>query len=368
MGFARTAIEGRVVTARASPTLELANNVAAARARGEEAWSLSTPSFPDFSAAFQPDPSWTKLTPAEGLPDLRAAAQSQFFGHWTLPDHRCLITAGAKAGLFSALRSTLAPGTRVIVPTPTWPSYSDLCDAAHLTPVFFPTSAETGFTLDLGKLEALIASENPGAILVSNPCNPTGRILPGDSLENLLHLCDKHAILLMLDQSFSNVVSDQTVWRNSRAPASGNLILFDSFSKNHLLQGARVAAAMIPERLAGDFVATHQTIVSAAPTPGQKMALAALSGENPPSLDRQRAMARDFITTMGWSHTPQEGTFYFFPRVPDIQAFEAFARQKNVYVLTGDAFGAGFEDHLRLCFGKSEDELAKVFDLLRKAS
>ena len=356
------------MTTRASPTLELANTVAAARARGEEAWSLSTPSLPDISAVFHTDSSWTKLTPAEGLPELRAAAQSRFFGHWHLPDHYCVITAGAKAGLYSALRSTLAPGARVIVPTPTWPSYSDLCDAAHLTPVFFPTTADTGFTLDLIKLEALIKSENPSAILLSNPCNPTGRILPGNSLENLVDLCDRYTIFLLLDQSFSNIVSDKTMWVNSRAVGSGNLILFDSFSKNHLLQGARVAAAMVPERLAEEFMATHQTIVSAAPTPGQKMALDALAGDNPPSLDRQRAMTRDFIDAMGWTQTPQEGTFYFFPRVPDIMAFKAFARQRNVYMLTGDAFGAGYENHLRLCFGKSEDELAKVFDLLQDAS
>ncbi len=95
------------------------------------------------------------------------------------------------------------------------------------------------------------------------------------------------------------------------------------------------------------------------------MALAAFAGDASAPLDRQRAMTYDFISSMGWDHSPQEGTFYFFPRIPDIEAFEAFARERNIYMLTGAAFGSGCENHLRLCFGKSEGELAHIFDLLR---
>lgn len=353
------------MTARASPTLELANSIAVARSRGEEAWSLSTPSFPDTPALPAPDQSWTRLTPAEGLPELRAQARARFFGHWDLPDHSCIITAGAKAGLFCALRASLSPGTRVILPTPTWPSYADICALAHVTPVFLPTRTKTGFALDLDKLEQVIKQHRPGAIILANPCNPTGRILPPESVAGLQQLCDRHTMLLMLDQSFSNVVYDHDAWRASKTGASQNTLLFDSFSKNHLLQGARVAATMVPKRLAKTFVATHQTIISAAPSPGQKMALAAFAGDASAPLDHQRAMTYDFISSMGWDHSPQEGTFYFFPRIPDIEAFEAFAREKNIYMLTGAAFGSGCENHMRLCFGKSEGELAHIFDLLR---
>lgn len=352
--------------ARASPTLELANRVAAARARGEEAWSLSTPSFADPPGLPVPDASWAKLTPAMGLPELRDQARAAFFGHWRLPDHRCVITAGAKAGLFSALRAGVAPGSRVLVPTPAWPSYADLCEAAMVTPVFLPTSHAAGFAPDLGQVEDAIRAQSPGALILANPCNPTGRILPGPAVQALVDLCSAHDVLLMLDQSFSNIVFDADAWRASVARPTGRLLLFDSFSKHHLLQGARVAAAMIPEPMAEAFVALHQTLLSAAPTPGQKMALSALANPEPPlSLDLQRAMALAFIDAMGWQTAPQEGTFYFFPQVPNIAEFVAFAQSRNVHMLTGDAFGAGYGDHLRLSFGKSEAELAQILDILR---
>lgn len=367
MRTACASTKSRIVTARASPTLELANAVATARARGEQAWSLSTPSFPDPPILPTPDASWAKLTPAMGLPELREKSHAQFFGHWRLPGHRCVITAGAKAGLFATLRATLAPGARVILPTPAWPSYVDICEAAHLIPVTVPTSAETGFALDFETLEAVVRDKAPGAIIIANPCNPTGRILPKAELRALAALCKKHEVLLMLDQSFSNVIFDHDAWRLSVVAAEDNIILFDSFSKNHVLQGARVGAVMIPEHFADDVVAMHQTILSAAPTPGQKMALATLDSDAKPlSLDRQRQMSRAFIDDMGWQTHSQGGTFYFFPRVPNIAEFVAFARERNIHMLTGDAFCAGCEDHLRLCFGKSEEELEQILDLLKR--
>lgn len=354
--------------ARASPTLELAATVAAARARGEEAWSLSTPSFPDPPALPTPNASWARLTPAMGLPALRDAARAHFFGHWHLPGHLCIITAGAKAGLFATLRAVLTPGSRVILPTPAWPSYVDICEAAHLHPVTVPTTAESGFALDFGALEAALRGHPPGALILANPCNPTGRILPQAELQRLAGLCHTHGVLLMLDQSFSNIIFDHDAWRRSVVDGGADhILLFDSFSKNHLLQGARVAAAMLPEHLTEAVVAMHQTILSAAPTPGQNMALAALGhGAPPPALGTQRDMARAFIDEMGWQTPPQGGTFYFFPRVPDIAAFVARARKRNIHMLTGDAFGTGCDAHLRLCFGKSKEELGQILDMLRK--
>lgn len=355
------------MSTRASPTLELAATVAAARARGEDAWSLSTPSFPDPPALPTPDASWARLTPAKGLPELREAARAQFFGHWHLPDHQCIITAGAKAGLFAALRAGLAQGSRVILPTPAWPSYVDICEAAHLRPITLPTSAEKGFELDFEALETAVRDHTPGALILANPCNPTGRILPAAELRTLADMCRAHNVLLMLDQSFSNIIFDRTAWHASVVAGTDHILLFDSFSKNHLLQGARVAVAMLPAHLADAVVSMHQSILSAAPTPGQKMALAALGNDTPaPTLAPQREMARLFIDEMGWHAPAQSGTFYFFPRVPDIETFASFARQRKIHMLTGDAFGAGCAAHLRLCFGKSEEELGHILDMLRQ--
>lgn len=353
---------------RRSPTLQLASDIEQARARGNEVWSLSTPTFPAPRDLPQVDATWVRLSHPKGLPELRERARAHFFGNWSLPDHGCVITAGAKAGLFATLRAALAPGSYVLVPTPSWPSYFDICAAAGVNGIAFETDLSSDFALDLDRLEHEAASSGAQAVMLANPCNPTGRIVPADELADLADLCRRLDMLLVLDQSFSQVIFDAPAWASSVVSNSDRLVLIDSFSKNNVLQGARVAAALVPKWLSETFVTVHQTIASAAPTPGQKLALHALdSGFSMPSLARQRAMARRFIGTRRWRTYDQEGTFYFFPEVPDIDAFTAFARSRNVFILTGEAFGTRYGRHFRFCFCRPEDELAHVIDLLSEA-
>ncbi len=347
---------------RPSPTLALARKVERARAEGGDAWSLSTPSFPVPESLPDVDMRWLKLSAPEGLPDLRARTQEVFFGRWDAPDHSCVITAGAKAGIFAVLQAALKPGARVLLPGPAWPSYEDLCRSAGFVPISLPRVPNT-FALD--RAELVSQAKSAGAIMLANPCNPTGRILPADELSALATLCKQNDMLLILDQSFSTVIFDQAAWRASVAPVFDRLVLIDSFSKNNLMQGARVAAALVPQTMKDDVIAAHQTIVSAAPTPGQYLALHALEhGHKMPDLSAQRARAEAFIAAQGWSCYPQQGSFYFFPKLPEREAFQERAERQGVFILAGSAFGAAYGDHFRLCFGKPLDELEAIFDRL----
>lgn len=145
-------------------------------------------------------------------------------------------------------------------------------------------------------------------------------------------------------------------------------MIVDSFSKNHVLQGARVAALAVPDWLVDAAATVHQTVVSAAPTPGQKLALHAIgAGRRLPRLDAQRGMVAEFIRARGWRCHDQGGTFYFFPEVPDIDAFTRRAAARNLYLIPGDAFGARYGRHFRFCFCKPEAELGTILDLLTEA-
>ena len=351
---------------RPSPTLALAREIEHARAEGRDAWSLSTPSFPVPTSLPAVEESWLKLSAPEGLPDLRASARAAFFGRWDAPDHSCVITAGAKAGIFAVLRAALKPGARVLLPGPAWPSYEDLCRSAGCAPVSLPRAAN-GFALDMTEMRA--QARDADAVMLANPCNPTGRILPADELAALASLCEQRQLLLVLDQSFSSVIFDQAAWRASVTSAFDRLVLIDSFSKNNLLQGARVAAALVPLAIKDDVIAAHQTIISAAPTPGQYLALHALKhGQSMPDLSAQRARAEAFIAQRGWSCYPQQGSFYFFPKLPDRKTFQERAAHHGVYILAGDAFGAAYGAHFRLCFAKPLDELETIFERLSEVS
>lgn len=354
---------------RRSPTLELAERVDRAQSEGRKAWSASTPVFPRPASLPEAHAGWTKLSPAEGLQELRELAEASFFQHWDLPDHKCIVTAGAKAAIFSTLRAVASPGRRVIIPVPAWPSYFDLCAIAGVEPVEFPLSADRDFQIDPARLEAVVRDTEARAIVLSNPANPTGRILGQDELNELARTSARHDCMLIIDQSFSGFIFDHARWRASTVRGHDNLVLVDSFSKNMALQGARVGIALLPERLHETVLSLHQTIVSAAPSPSQYMALHALRHHaRPADLDAQRKLALDLIRDLGWQCHDQGGTFYFFPRPPDVDRLRANAEKRDVFILTGEAFGGSFADHFRLCFGRDADELEMILDRLRKAA
>ena len=346
---------------RRSPTLALADQIEAARKAGQDVISLSTPSFPtEQSVETAPLGSGMRLSAPEGDPALRDEVRSGLFGHWHLPDHQVCITAGAKAALFSVLRSLPVSGAAVLVPGPAWPSYEDIVRLARHVPHPVWTDFVDGFRLDPDVLADQLRRTGARAVLLANPGNPTGRIHTQSELQGALDACRAADAVLVLDESFSEILFDAPAWATSVTAPDPALVIVNSFSKNHHLQGLRVAACLMHQSRMDDFVAVHQTLVSSAPSFGQAAALAALRGGPVANYAESREMSARIIARTGWACQPNQGSFYHFPRLPDAQAVLAQLRDAGLFALTGSTFGAPYGDHLRLCFGRPVAEMAEI--------
>lgn len=346
---------------RRSPTLALVDQMEAARQAGQDVISLSTPSFPpSVDLPLAPLSLGLRLSAPEGDPGLRQAARVGLFGRWELPDHDLCITAGAKAALFAILRVVDDPGARVIVSAPAWPSYDDIVRMAGHIPHAFWTRAEDGFRIDPAALSQLLTETGARAVLLANPGNPTGQIATRAELDGAMAACVAAGALLVLDESFSEIIADRQAWAESVTGSHPNLVVINSFSKNLHLQGQRVAACLIPSALREDFIAVHQALMSSAPSLGQAAALAALQAGTVVDYSAPRAIAVELLARAGWPSLVNQGTFYHFPRLPDLTGTLVRLRDVGLFGLTGDIFGAPYADHLRLCFGRPEAEMAEI--------
>lgn len=353
---------------RRSPTLALADQMESARLSGQDVLSLSTPSFPRTSEVpLAPLALGLRLTAPEGDPDLRKAARAGLFGRWILPEHHLCITAGAKSALFSILRSLPDVQARVLVPAPAWPSYDDIVRLAGHVPVPLWTSAEHGFRLDPVDLAAALTASGARAVLLANPGNPTGRIATPQELDGAREACAAAGALLVLDESFSEIIADPSAWAVSLTAPHPDLVVINSFSKNHHLQGQRVAACLLHASRWEPFVTVHQALVSSAPSLGQSAALAALQAGAVVDYAPARAIAIEIVRRAGWDCAPNQGTFYHFPRLADPAATMARLRDVGLYGLTGNIFGLPYGDHLRLCFGRPEAEMAEILRRIEAA-
>ena len=346
---------------RRSPTLGLVDEMEAARQVGQDVLSLSTPSFPHHpDLPLAPLSLGLRLSAPEGDPGLRHATRGALFGRWMLPEHELCITAGAKAALFAILRILGEPGERVIVTAPAWPSYDDIVRLAGHQPVAYQARYDEGFRVDPGALIRLLADSGARAVLLANPGNPTGMIATPAELDGAMAACAAAGALLVLDESFSELIADRQAWAHSVVEAHPNLVVINSFSKNHHLQGQRVAACMLHASLREDFIAVHQALMSSAPSLGQAAALAALQAGKVMDYSASRAISVDLIRRAGWSSLPNQGTFYHFPHLPDPADTLARLRIVGLFGLSGDIFGAPYGSHLRLCFGRPEAEMAEI--------
>ena len=231
-----------------------------------------------------------------------------------------------------------------------------------------PTAFSNGFNLEIDEIKQSYHKEKFRVIMFSNPNNPTGIIYDGDFLKQLDKFAQDCGFYVVIDQSFSKVIFDHDKWSKSRFHNSDRVIIVDSFSKNYLLQGARVAATLVPTHVTENFINIHQTILSAAPAPAQIMALQAMNKElSIPSLFEQREKTQNFLTKKKWDFIEQSGSFYFFPKILNMEAMEERAFRKGILLLQGSFFGKGYDDHFRLCFAKPMSELQIIFDKLDSA-
>jgi aspartate/methionine/tyrosine aminotransferase len=353
------------MTVRLSPTLSLAEEIDRARREGQSVLSLSTPTFPEITEAnAQEFPFSNKLTPAEGLNPLRKAAREQFFGRWVLPDHQLFISAGAKIAEFAAMRALLPEQSTVLIVCPAWPSYEDIVRMAGHRPVMLQLDAADDFAVRASAVAEAFESSGAAAMILSNPCNPTGRVHSGEELDILLAEAERRGAFLMVDESFSNVMFDAAAWQGAVTRPSENLLLFNSFSKNYHLQGLRVGVCMAHERIYKQVVAAHQTLMSSAPSLSQAAALATLRhADSLPASSTygaSRSIALDIVERSGWRCSPNQGTFYIFPRLPDAGQTLARMRAEGLFALRGDAFGSTYGDHFRFCFGRPEEEMLEI--------
>ena len=356
---------------RRSPTLALAGAIATARQTGETVYSLSTPTFPDRAGKIPADIRFgTTLTSGSGIEELRDLARTSLFPKWSLPEHECIIVGGAKSSIFSILRSTLPAGGRVLVVSPHWPSYEDLIDLAHLRPTFLETRSEEDFEIDGQRLRDALRETGAGAVICSNPGNPTGHVLGGHEVGTLCRETADAGAVLLLDESFSNIVFDVPKWHGSVCSPEDHVFVVNSFSKNYHLQGLRLGACLVHRDRSAPVIAAHQTLLSAAPTPSQNIALRliATAGDNSQDYAEQRRLMLGFAAAQGWPHLPTEGGFYLFPRVEHSDSFRRRLEARRVLSLPGETFGSSYGDHLRVCFGKPVAEILAMLEILAEVA
>ncbi len=269
-------------------------------------------------------------TPALGLPELRAAIARYYRERYRVevPASRIVITTGASGALLLAIGALIDPGDEVLMADPGYPCNRNFVRIMGGAPVEIPVGAESAYQL-LPEMVARHWTSRTRAVMVASPSNPTGTLMPADSLRSIIAFARERGGTVISDEIYHGLVYDGAC--ATALEFSDEVFVINSFSKYFNMTGWRLGWMVVPEACLREVDKLAQNVHLSAPTPAQHAALAAFAPGTIAILEQRRTefrVRRDFLVPA------LRGLGFQIPVVPQ-GAFYIYA---DCGALAGDSF------------------------------
>ncbi len=316
----------------------------------------------------------TRYTSNYGMLELReelAAMLHRRYGLTYDPKSELLVTVGVSEGVDLAMRTIIDPGDEVISPDPGYVAYEADVIFAGGVPVTVPTYAKYEFAVRASEIAPAITPRTK-MILIGNPNNPTGAVIPQVELEGIAKLAIEHDLIVAIDEVYSRLVYDHEHRSIASLPGMRErTILLDGFSKAYAMTGWRIGYVAAPAPILEAMLKIHQYAIMCAGTAPQEAALEALRhGEDDilmmhEAYARRRRMFVDGLNRIGLPCCEPRGAFYAFPYIGDLGLTdEEFAEkllfEEHVAVVPGSAFGSAGAGYVRCAYCSAFDQLEEA--------
>lgn len=290
-----------------------------------------------------------------------------------------IVTHGGIEALMSVFIALFNPSDEIVVLTPDY--------ASHITqtqivrhggiPTFVPlTETPEGWKLDPERLEGAI-TQRTKAILLCNPCNPTGKVYTLPELQEIARIALEYNLFIITDEIYEYFVFDgkKHISIGSLPEIADRVISIFGLSKSFAMTGWRIGYIVADKRLISQIIKVHDSLVTCPTAVSQYAALAALKGKldvvegyRKEFIKRRQIVLETFSKTDKLELIKPEGTYYAFAKVAgDVDDYDLcirLLREAKVAVVPGSAFGPGGESHIRISFGGEEDKLKVGLDRL----
>ncbi len=290
-----------------------------------------------------------------------------------LPTHGCI------GGLSLLYLTMLNPGDEVVIPEPTYPAYTTLCKASRATPVYVSMLDSNGCcVIDIDKIKAATTSKTK-IIVLANPGNPTGMIVPLDTIKELLSWCESKSIFLIIDEAYRDYAFTSEF--ESALPlvsTSEWLICASTFSKNMAMSGWRIGYLVIPQCINRALASMQDALLNCLNNTAQYAAMFAL--EHPEytrhfhqlvkqNRDMAMSMLKPLVDNRIISFQEPLGSLFLFIKTQQADATDlcmSILYQAKVSLVPGSSFGPSGAPFVRLCYARDREYLQEGIQRLVK--
>ena len=325
---------------------------------------------------------YTHYGPSAGLPEARAAI-AEYVARTrgvAVDPLQVVITPGAKPIIFFTVLALLDPGDEVIYPDPGFPIYESMAQYVGAKRVPLPLKEENNFAFDPDQLESLITKKTR-LVIINSPHNPTGGVLPKETIARLSELAVKHDFYVLSDEIYSRVIYDgaQNYSPYSYPGMPERTIILDGHSKTYAMTGWRLGYGVFPKEMAARVAKLQTNSTSCTCSFTQIAGVEALQGPQ----DSVDAMLKEFKTRRdlvvdglnqikGFRCHRPSGAFYVFPNITGTgktskEVENYLMEEAGVAVLAGTSFGPQGEGFVRLSYANSQANLRKAIERIAGA-
>lgn len=331
----------------------------------------------------------TRYTPASGTVALKEAVCKRMREDCGLDykPSQVVISSGAKHCVYIALRALVNPSDEVILPAPFWVSYLEMVKMVGGVPVVVTAEESAGFKMTAEQLAAAITPKTK-ALILNNPCNPTGMMYSREELEAIARVCVEKDIYIISDEIYYGLVYDGrefTSFASFGEDVKERAILINGVSKSYAMTGWRIGYLLASEKIAR-VMANYLSNSTGSPSSiSQAAAVAALNGPQDCVAEMRRSFEerRNYIVGRvnameGVSCLKPEGAFYIMMNVEKqlgrairgetINSSDDFASALLKHGLVAAVPGTGFgaPNFVRWSYAVSMDNIKKGMDRLEE--
>ena len=161
-----------------------------------------------------------------------------------------LVEVAGSEAFANAMQIVADEGDEIIVVEPYYTNYQTFAYLNGITLKAVPTDIHHGFAVpDIAEFEKLLTGRTR-AVLLSNPCNPSGKLFTRNEMIAIGEFCRKHDLFLISDEVYREFCyTDEPHFSAMNIPGcEQNVILVDSVSKRYNLCGARIGCIISPQQ------------------------------------------------------------------------------------------------------------------------
>ena len=328
------------------------------------------------------DPKGTKYTAVTGTIELRKAITQDYTDRKGVtydPVKEVLVSSGGKQSIFQVVNALCGPSDEVIIPSPFWVSYPDICRLAGAKPVIVRREPQNNYILTPEQLESHI-TERTRLFILCNPCNPTGCLYTESDLRALAKVLEKFPkVYILSDEIYERIIYDNQKHISFAKFLKNRTIVVNGIAKGFAMTGLRIGWACGPQEIIRACEKLQSQINSSASSVSQAAACRALqlgpetvAGpgiQNLNMLLHNRNLGHLLLKEIPGVETIKGGgAFYFFVSLaPDYRpkgltceklCEYLIRREKGVAFVPGDAFGETPEScSFRISYACHESDL-----------